>query len=61
MSIAIVSLLVLIVIAIVAIPILIRIFGEAPRRNPNRAESQEDRARQERESGEQDTGRGSDT
>ena len=55
------SLLVLIVIAIVAIPILIRIFGEAARRNPNRAESQEDRARQERESGEQDTGRGSDT
>ena len=56
-----VSLLILIVIAIIAIPILIRIFGEAASRNPNRAESEEDRARQERESGEQNTGRGSDT
>ena len=36
MSFAIVSLLLLVVIAIIAIPILIRVFGEAARRNPNR-------------------------
>ncbi len=53
MSIAIASLLVLVVVAVVAIPILIRVFGSAVGRNPNRAESEEDRARQERESGEQ--------
>lgn len=53
MSIAIVSLLVLVVVAIVAIPIVIQLFGSAARRNPNRAEDEEDRARQERESGEQ--------
>ena len=35
MSIAIVSLLVLVIVAIVAIPILIRVLGEAARRNPN--------------------------
>ena len=54
MSIAIASLLVLVVAAVVAIPILIRVFGSAVGRNPNRAESEEDRARQERGSGEQD-------
>jgi hypothetical protein len=59
LGIAVVSLLILVVIAIIAIPILIRIFGEAASRNPNRAGSEEDRARQERESGEQS--RGSDT
>ncbi|HET7480469.1 MAG TPA: hypothetical protein VFJ72_13255 [Rubrobacteraceae bacterium] len=36
MSIAIVSLILLVVVAIVAIPVLIRVFGEAARRNPNR-------------------------
>lgn len=36
LSIAIVSLLLLVVVAIVGIPILIRVFGEAARRNPNR-------------------------
>ena len=56
-----VSLLILIVIAIIAIPILMGVFGRAASRNENRADSQEDRARQERESGEQSTGRGSDT
>ena len=40
MSIAIVSLLVLVVVAILAIPILIRVFGEAARRNPNRPEGE---------------------
>jgi hypothetical protein len=35
-SFAIVSLILLVVIAIIAIPILIRVFGEAARRNPNR-------------------------
>ena len=35
MSIAIVSLLVLVIVAIVAIPILIRVVGEAARRDPN--------------------------
>ena len=36
MSFAIVSLILLVVIAIIAIPILIRVFGEAAGRNPNR-------------------------
>ncbi len=36
MSFAIVSLIILVVILLIAIPILIRIFGEAARRNPNR-------------------------
>ncbi len=40
MSFAIVSLLLLVVIAIVLIPILIRVFGEAARRNPNRPEGE---------------------
>jgi flagellar basal body-associated protein FliL len=37
-SFAIVSLIILVVIAIIAIPILIRVFGEAASRNPNRPE-----------------------
>ena len=53
MSIAVAALLVLVVVAIIAIPILIALFGRAGQRNPNRAESEEDRVRQERESGEQ--------
>ena len=40
MSIAIVSLLVLVVVALVAIPILIRVVGEAARRNPNEGEDE---------------------
>ncbi len=36
MSFAIVSLIILVVIAVIAIPILIRVFGEAAGRNPNR-------------------------
>jgi len=39
-SFAIVSLLLLVVVAIIAIPILIRVFGEAARRNPNRPEGE---------------------
>jgi flagellar basal body-associated protein FliL len=35
-SFAIVSLIILVVIALIAIPILIRVFGEAAGRNPNR-------------------------
>lgn len=50
MSIAIAALLVLVVVAIIAIPILIQLFGSAARRNPNRAGDEEDR---EGESGEQ--------
>jgi uncharacterized membrane protein YdfJ with MMPL/SSD domain len=57
LSIAIAAAIGLIVIAIIAIPILISVLGRAGARNPNRAESEEDRARQERESGEQDTRR----
>ena len=57
LSIAIAAAVGLIVIAIIAIPILISVFGRAGARNPNRAESEEDRARQERESGEQDPSR----
>jgi hypothetical protein len=41
-SIAIVSLILLVVVAIIAIPILIRVFGEAARRNPNRPEGEGD-------------------
>ncbi|MDQ3862852.1 MAG: hypothetical protein M3317_05020 [Actinomycetota bacterium] len=36
MGLAVISLLILVVIAIIAIPILIRVFSEAARRNPNR-------------------------
>ena len=50
MSIAIAAMIALVLVAIIAIPILIRVFGSAGSRNPNRAESGEDR---ERESGEQ--------
>ena len=42
MSIAIVSLLVLVIVALVAVPILIRVVGEAARRNPNRPEGDGD-------------------
>ena len=46
MSIAIVSLLVLLIVAIVAIPILIRVVGEAGRRDQNEDEpSQQDASR----------------
>src|SRR5215212_12083781 len=41
-SIAIVSLLVLVIVAIIAIPILIRVVGEAARRSPNRPEGEGD-------------------
>jgi flagellar basal body-associated protein FliL len=40
-SFAIVSLIILVVIAIIAIPILMRVFGEAASRNPNRPEDEE--------------------
>lgn len=40
MSIAIVALILLVVVAIIGIPILIRVFGEAARRNPNRPEGE---------------------
>ncbi|HSL00662.1 MAG TPA: hypothetical protein VK869_10030 [Rubrobacteraceae bacterium] len=43
MSFAIVSLIILVVIAIVAIPILMRVFGEAASRNPNRPPGDEGR------------------
>ena len=36
MGIAVISLIVLVVVLIIAIPILIRVFGEAAGRNPNR-------------------------
>jgi flagellar basal body-associated protein FliL len=36
MGIAVISLIILVVIALIAIPILIRVFGEAAGRNPNR-------------------------
>ncbi len=38
MGLAVISLLILVAVAVIAIPILIRVFGEAVRRNPNRAE-----------------------
>ena len=40
MSIAIVSLLVLVIVVIIAVPIFIRVVGEAARRNPNRPEDE---------------------
>ena len=40
MSFAIVSLILLVVIALIAIPILIRVFGEAVGRNPNRPDGE---------------------
>ena len=40
MSFAIVGLIILVVIAIIAIPILMRVFGEAASRNPNRPEGE---------------------
>ena len=40
MSIAIVSLILLVIVAIIAIPILIRVLGEAAGRNPNRPEGE---------------------
>ena len=40
MGLAVVSLIILVVIALVAIPILMRVFGEAARRNPNRPEGE---------------------
>lgn len=42
MGLAVVSLLILVVIAIIAIPILIRVLGEASSRNPNRPEGEGD-------------------
>ena len=42
LGLAVVSLLVLLVIAIIAIPIIARVFGEATRRNPNRPEGEGD-------------------
>jgi len=39
-SFAIVSLILLVVVAIIVIPILIRVFGEAARRNPNRPDGE---------------------
>jgi hypothetical protein len=39
-SFAIVSLILLVVIALIAIPILIRVFGEAAGRNPNRPDGE---------------------
>ena len=53
MGIAVISLIILVVIAIIAIPILIRIFGEAARRNPNRpgGEGSDETAERDRSSG----------
>jgi flagellar basal body-associated protein FliL len=41
-GIAVISLIVLVVVALIAIPILIRVFGEAAGRNPNRPGGEED-------------------
>ena len=40
MGLGVVALIILVVIALVAIPILMRVFGEAARRNPNRPEGE---------------------
>ncbi len=53
MSFAIVSLIILVVIALIAIPVLIRVFGAAARRNPNRpgGEGRDTREENDRHSG----------
>jgi flagellar basal body-associated protein FliL len=45
---AVISLLILVVIAIIAIPVLIRVFGEAARRNPNRPEGTDETDKRDR-------------
>ena len=40
MGIAVVALIILVVVALIAIPILVRVFGEAARRNPNRPDGE---------------------
>jgi flagellar basal body-associated protein FliL len=39
-GIAVISLIILVVVVLIAIPILIRVFGEAARRDPNRPEGE---------------------
>ena len=56
MSIVVASIIGLVIIAIIAVPILISVIGSAGERNQNRAEDEEDRASQEREGGQQNTG-----
>lgn len=53
LGLAVISLLVLVVVAIIAIPILARVLGEATRRNPNRPEGEGDETgeRDDRRSG----------
>lgn len=46
MGLAVISLLILVIVVIVAIPILARLFGEAARRNPNRPEGEGDETSQ---------------
>ena len=53
MSVGIIPLLVLLVVAVIAIPVLVVVVRSAGARNQNRAESEKDWARKERESGEQ--------
>ncbi|MDQ5812866.1 MAG: hypothetical protein M3358_19480 [Actinomycetota bacterium] len=48
MGLAVISLLILVVIAIIAIPVLIRVFGEAARRNPNRPEGTDETDKRDR-------------
>jgi len=51
----------LVLVTIVGVVIMIAVVGSAGARNENRADNEEDRARQERESGEQNSGRENDT
>jgi len=53
LSVAVTAGIALVLVAIIAIPTIISVVGSAGSRNQNWAESEEDRARQERESGEQ--------
>ncbi len=53
MSIAVAAGIALVLVALIAIPIIVSVVGSAGSRNQNWAENEEDRARQERESGEQ--------
>lgn len=48
MSIVIASLIVLVIVAIVLVPVLVRVFGEAARRNPNQPDAGEEQGEEER-------------
>ena len=57
MSIAIVSLILLVVVALIAIPIFVAVLGQATRRNPNRPEGEGDETERRDPADQSGTGR----